>query len=299
MHARVLTLLIVTSGLLAVHTAQAQPSSDERPGALEVPGGDIFGFTSPTDVGDPGDTGLALETTTRIGKRSGTYVSPTLKTQVSRTIAPNLALAFSPFVTGHRIRSVPDLGDRSSVRFDGFSGEVSYRFLERTGTNPLAATVSVEPRLSLVDALTGERIRGYSAEFKLFMDAILVPERLYGAMNLNYNLATQRSSDTPEAGWQDSSGTNLSGALAYQVSERVFVGLEARYLTAFTGAFLNSFSGHALFAGPNLLVKLSETADLSIAWTPQIAGRATGVPARLDLDNFERHQLRVKLAVSF
>jgi hypothetical protein len=87
--------------------------------------------------------------------------------------------------------------------------------------------------------------------------------------------------------------------LAYQVSERVFIGVEARYLTAFAGAFLNDFSGHALFAGPNLLVKLSDTADLNIAWTPQIAGRATGVPARLDLDNFERHQLRVKLAVSF
>ena len=126
MHPRVLTLLIVTSGLLAVHPALAQPSSDEQPGALEVPGGDIFGFTSPTDVGDPGDTGLALETTTRLGKRGGTYVSPTLKAQVSRTVARNLALAFSPFVTGHRIRSVPDLDDRSSVRFDGLSSEVAY-----------------------------------------------------------------------------------------------------------------------------------------------------------------------------
>ena len=296
---RALKPLLVTSMLFVAQAALAQPSSDEQPGALEVPGGDIFGFTSPTDVGDLGDTGLAFETTTRIGKRGGTYVSPTLKMQVSRTIAPNLAFAFSPFVTGHRIRSVPDLDDRSSVRFDGFSGEVAYRFLERTGTNPLAATVSVEPRLSLVDAVTGERIRGYSAEFKLFMDAVLVPERLYGAVNLNYNLATQRSYETPEAGWQDSSGTNLSGALAFQVSEQVFVGVEARYLTAFTGAFLNSFSGHALFAGPNLLVKLSDTADLNIAWTPQIAGRASGVPARLDLDNFERHQLRVKLAFSF
>jgi hypothetical protein len=46
-------------------------------------------------------------------------------------------------------------------------------------------------------------------------------------------------------------------------------------------------------------VKLSEEAALNIAWTPQIAGRASGVPGRLDLDNFERHQLRVKLTASF
>jgi hypothetical protein len=38
---------------------------------------------------------------------------------------------------------------------------------------------------------------------------------------------------------------------------------------------------------------------LNIAWTPQISGDANGVGGRLDLINFERHQLRVKFASAF
>jgi hypothetical protein len=95
------------------------------------------------------------------------------------------------------------------------------------------------------------------------------------------------------------SATNVSGALAYQATERVLVGVEARYLTIFSGAFMNEFAGHAVFAGPNLFLKLSDSAALNFAWTPQLAGRAKGVPASLDLDNFERHQFRLKFAASF
>jgi hypothetical protein len=91
----------------------------------------------------------------------------------------------------------------------------------------------------------------------------------------------------------------VSGALAYQVTERVLVGIEARYLTEFSGAFLNEFSGQAVFVGPNLYLRLSDWAALNFAWTPQIWGRAQGVPAPLDLDNFERHQFRLKFGASF
>ena len=66
----------------------AQPSpSEHEPKSFEVPSGDIFGFTTPTDVGSPGDKDIALETTTRFGKRGGTYWTPTLKTQMGGTIA--------------------------------------------------------------------------------------------------------------------------------------------------------------------------------------------------------------------
>jgi hypothetical protein len=278
----------------------AQPSSSEyEPKAYEVPSGDIFGFTTPTDVGSPGDKDITLETTTRLGKRGGTYWSPTLKTQMGGTIANNVWLGLSPFVTGHRIRSVPDLDDRSQLRFDGFSGEVIYRFLERTQTNPLAAAFSIEPRVARVGPVTGEPVSAYAAEFKLLLDAVLVPDRLYAAINLNYALGTERHRWAVDAKWEEASATNVSGALAYQAAERVLVGVEARYLTVFSGAFMNEFAGHAVFAGPNLFLKLSDSAALNFAWTPQLAGRAKGIPASLDLNNFERHQFRLKFAASF
>ena len=94
--------------------AHAQPLSSDQPDetAFDVPGGDIFGFTSPTDVGETGDRGVALELSNRAAKRDGRYWSPTLKTQFGYTLADDFAIALSPFVTAHRIRKVPDL-DRS------------------------------------------------------------------------------------------------------------------------------------------------------------------------------------------
>jgi hypothetical protein len=251
-----------------------------------------------TDVGDKGDRGLALELSNLAGKRSGRYWSPTLKTQIGYTPADNLAIALSSFVTAHRIREVPDLDNRTSTRFDGFSGEVAYRFIERSQSNPLAATVSVEPRIARVDAVSGERVRSYANEFKLFLDAVVVPDTLYAAMNVNYSLATQQGFGPDEA-WVDSSGTSVSAALTYQVTERIFAGVEGRWLTAFSGAFLDDQTGWGLFAGPTLLVKITESAALNLVWTPQLTGRASGVDRSLDLDNFERHQFRAKFATSF
>ena len=44
---------------------------------------------------------------------------------------------------------MPDLNDRARVHFDGLSGEISYRFLERSQANPVAATFLVEPRADI------------------------------------------------------------------------------------------------------------------------------------------------------
>jgi hypothetical protein len=284
----------------APSTAHAEPPSKDKPEekGFEVPGGDIFGFTSPTDVGEKGDRGLAFELSNRAGKRDGSHWSPTLKTQFSYTLTDNFVIALSPFVTAHRIREVPDLESRSSARFDGFSGEIAYRFIERSETNPIAATFSMEPRVARVDGLTGERVDSYGNEFKLFIDTVLVPERLYGAVNLNYALGTQQGFGA-DAAWADGSGTNVSGALTYQITDKIFAGVEARWLTAFSGAFLNDQAGWGLFAGPTLFMKITETAALNLVWTPQVTGSAPGVGGHLDLDNFERHQFRAKFATSF
>jgi hypothetical protein len=264
----------------------------------QVPSGDIFGFTSPTDVGAPGDRGVAFETTSRFGRREGRYAAGTLKTQLGFTIAENLAVAISPFVTRHDIRDSAAFADLDRTQFDGLSGEVAWRFLPRTPQG-LAGTLSVEPRWARVDALSGLRTDAFSIEFKLFVDTVLIPNTLYAALNLNYAPGTARPLE-PELGpWLASSGTNVSLALAYQLSDTLFLGAEARALAAFEGAFLNRALGSAVFAGPNVFVRLNDRATINAAWTPQLAGRSRPSGGALDLDNFERHQLRVKAALSF
>jgi hypothetical protein len=287
----------LAAGPIEQAAAQPGPGSDE-PNLLEVPGGDIFGFTSPSDVGSPGDRGIAFELSNRAGKRGGHYWSPTLKTQFSYTADENVAIALSPWATAHQIENVPALDDRTSTRFDGFSGEVSYRFLQRTPTNPYAATLSMEPRVARVDAVTGEHVRAYGNEVKLFVDAVLVPGRLYGAVNFNYAFGAQQGFEAGEK-WAESSGTNVSAALTYQFTKRLFAGVEGRYLTSFSGALLNEQMGWGVFAGPTMLVKVTDSAALNVVWTPQLTGRSAGSGGALDLDNFERQQFRAKLATSF
>ena len=289
---------------------------EPAPGTPEVPGGDIFGITSPTDIGDPCSWGLAGEFTGGGGKRDGDYLAVTKKTQLGYTYSDRLAFAVSMFNTWTGWSNVTvaqdalaEAGDGVTLtslhklQFDGLSGEVALRLLARSPGQPFAVTVASEPRWSRVDGLTGYRADGYGNEFKLLMDVAL-SERMFAAMNLNYALGTARYV-IPNAPWVDASGTTVSLALTgqifsaeKQVVEGVFLGLEGRYLSAFAGLFLDENVGNALFAGPNLAIAFQGGRMLNLAWTPQIAGaaRPASAPGSLDLDNFQRHQFRVKFA---
>jgi len=71
-------------------------------------------------------------------------------------------------------------------------------------------------------------------------------------------------------------------------------------LSIFAGLFLNENLGNAFFAGPTLAIAFQNGRMLNLVWTPQLAGRAhpASAPGPLDLDNFERHQFRIKFATS-
>jgi hypothetical protein len=291
------------TGLPSAHADKvSRPAANNQPAseAADVPGENIFGFTDPTDVGNPGDTAIGSENTGRTGKRLGRYFTLQSKTELSRTLGENTWGAVSLFNSYYRVRDVADL-DRNLNRtaFDGLSFEIARRVVERSATNPFAVTLALEPRWSRLDAVAGTRVESFSAEAKLFVDAVVVPEKLFWAMNLNYAPGTQRGVE-PWAKWVDSAGTNVSTALTYAWSPSVFMGGEVRLLSAFNTALLGRYAGSALFIGPTFLWKITDKVAFNAVWTPQVAGRSEGNKDRLyDLDNFERHQFRAKLAVQF
>lgn len=287
---------------------------EPAPGTPVVPGGDIFGFTSPTDIGDPCSWSFASEWSGRAGRRDGSYLVLSDKNQLSYTYSDRIAFAFSGFANYTRWNNVTVARDALAaegvfinsldrLQFDGISGEVAIRLLRRTPGQPFAVTVSAEPRWSRVDGLTGYRADGYGNEFKLFADVALT-ERMFAAINLNYALGTAKY-DIPGATWADASATNVSAALTSQVYsaekqfiEGIFLGLEARFQSAFEGLTLDHHLGDAFFLGPTLAIAFEGGRMLNLVWTPQIAGRANmpSAPGSLDLDNFDRHQFRVKFA---
>jgi hypothetical protein len=295
---------IAQAQVFGLCTKPSAPAPADPSPQRNVPRGDIFGFTSGTDLGEAGDCGAALEYTARAGKRAGSYFAGTAKLQFGATLRDDFAIALSPFVSHHRVRAVPDLDDRSRARFDGVSFEMAHRFVERGETSPLAATIALETRWSRVDGTSGEPIRGFGTELKLFLD-MPIGEKYAAALNLNYAPGITRSY-ADGAKWTRASGTNISAAVTRDVSdlvgaaeETLFIGLEARHLGAFDGIAPRRLNGHALMVGPNLLYKVSDDVAVNLAWTPQVWGRARDVSRALDLDNFERHQFRLKLVMGF
>jgi hypothetical protein len=290
---------------------------DPLPGTPAMPVGYFFGFSDPTDAGDPCTSEFTFESLVHAGKRDGRYVQSANGAEVAYTVATDVAVAVSVYGLSARWSDVTvlretlaDAGDGAAVNglkrlaFDGISGELFVRVLSRSPGQPLAATVSVKPRWSRMDNITGYRAEGYGAELRLLLDAVLA-ERLFAAVNVNYVLGTQRF-DIANAPWVNGSGTSVSAALttlAYgaeeQFIETVFVGIEARYKSLFDGLALNRERGSAFFFGPTLAIGFPGERIISFAWSPQITGRArpASAPGALDLDNFERHEARMKLAV--
>jgi hypothetical protein len=202
------------------------------------------------------------------------------------------------FAAANYSRNVPDLADVNRVAFDGLSFELAHRIVKRTAGNPFAVTVSFEPRWGRVDGTSGLPSNALNVAFKLFVDAVVVPEKLFWGGNVNWT--PQRSEDPNDrTRWVSSSSILVSSALAYQMSDKVFVGVEARYLGSFDAILPAHEVGHAFYVGPTLLWKVTDKVAFNTTLQPQVGGRSTASPgSQLDLDNFEKAQFRAKLSVA-
>jgi hypothetical protein len=108
------------------------------------------------------------------------------------------------------------------------------------------------------------------------------------------------ASRSNETGEQEKESTlGVSGAISAQLLPGFLIGAEARYLRAHEGLVPDALKGEALFLGPTLYTRLSPNTFMSIAWNAQVAGHAAGEAGRLDLTNFERHQVRFRLGLEF
>ncbi len=280
----------------------------EAPAAEAAGPDDAYGFLDGTGVGSPGDRGLTSETTARFGKFDGRYAGINTKLEAGWTPVQRLQVSLAVWAAYHDIRNntVPGYPNQNRFAFDGLAGQVRYQLRER-GAAPFdpGFTVGVELRWGRFSEGLGISAERFAATFKVAADAALVGDRLYGAVNLNIGPGTERPRGAP--GYANDSGLELGGALAWRVGEgsSTFVGGNVRYVAAYGGAFLNQWGGHALLVGPTFFHKIGDVGPLkdtylSLAWNAQVWGRAAGgATGSLDLVNFERHQVRVKLGGAF
>ena len=270
-----------------------------KPAFPQVAGGDIFGFTAPSDIGSPGDHGGGIEIDGNLGKRDGRYRNFTQKFGYERVIADNWSFGVAFFTAWHGVHNVTVAPiNRSMLQFDGASFEIAHRLIERSATNPFAFKIALEPRWARLDD-GGRRSQAFGAELKFIVDAVVAPEKLYWAMNVVLAYDNARNPDI-RSKWAPSTEVKVSQALTYQLTEKLFVGAEATYLAGFDGGAFNKFTGHAVFLGPTLYWKVAEKVSFNATVAPQIAGRNVATPGqKFDLDNYTRMMTRFKLSVEF
>jgi hypothetical protein len=264
----------------------------------------IFGFTEGADIERAGEREVENDLQGRLAKRSGSYTALQNKSEIEFGITNNLMVEFGLFSSYHRIQDVPDFEDRNAARFDGAAAEVKYRLLDRS-LHGFGLAFSIEPEWHRYSELTGRQESSYGVEFKMYADKELVPGKLFVAANLAYEpeavLAKQFDPDTGQfTRWERESGFQATFALSAAVTPQLFIGAELRHLATYEGSFLNHMQGHALYAGPTLFARLSPASTITLAYSLQLAGKASTEPdERLDLHNFERRQFRVRWVSEF
>ena len=284
---------------------QAWAGQDQGGEQDKVDSENLFGFTEGTDTGKKGEQEVLQDTIGRFSKRragpgrSGyTAFQPLLSYQYDPT--DNFTIEPGLFFDARDSRNVAGVPDKAYGTFNGGSLELKYQFRKRTDDSPFSVALQVEPFYERVQPIEGRGADLFSMDTRLIADARLVPDRLWLAANLIYDPSVARLRGSGEV--ERSSTLSVSGTLMTKLAEHVFFGPEARYMRAYDGAVLNRFAGHAVFLGPVLHYQVEDKGFLTLAYSTQVFGHDRDpdfTDRAFDLNQFSRHNVRVRFGISF
>jgi hypothetical protein len=256
----------------------------------------LFGFTLGSDIDPPGGRHLILDLSGSFGKRTGSYSAWSTHVEYAFTPWQNFHVSLGASLASHRISGVEGLEDRGQTAFEGLGLELRQRVFDRKYA-PFGLTLTAAPHWARLDEKTGESADKFAVEFNLAADKELIKGRLFAAVNLIYEPEWVRIKATGERERESTFGASFAAMMALAPS--VFLGGEVRYLRAYEGVSLDTFSGEAWFVGPTLYVSVNDRLSLIAAYSTQASGRAAGGPTGLELENFERHRAKLKAVVNF
>jgi hypothetical protein len=275
---------------------------------------DIFGFSSGSDVADLGAWGGSLEYNGAYGTRFGALAGHNIKAQVSTS--PIRCLEIGPSLNYGSSRLSQRIG-LTTFSTQAFGGQIEFKYkLLGRSVHGIGLTVTAEPGYSGVRNRFNDPLTPFSGSegsklgtnsFKVLTDFAIIPDRVYGAFNVEYGQAW--ASNEPlglngcgalnSGAWCRASSLNLRAAVSAKLAENFYLGVEGQHLRSYSGTFLNQLNGQAWFVGPTLFWQATEKLAVSGTFATQVAGKAQSVPNSLDLNNFSRHVAKVKLGYSF
>jgi hypothetical protein len=263
---------------------------EKKPGGEGPDTEHIFGFTEGADIGEKGETELENSAALRIGKKIN-YSAAENETAYRYVIADHFRISAASLFDYHSIEDAPGLQDRNAFGFAGLASELRWQLLNHDKA-PLGMTLSVTPQWHRIDERSGVALESYAFPAGILIDRVLVPNKLFAALNLTYAPGITHT----VTGWQHKSAMEISAAASYAVIPEIFLGAEIRHLSGDSFTQQGLFAAHGLYIGPSAYFKLQDNASLKFAWSVQIPDETAG---RLDLRDFEHHQLLVQFVKSF
>ena len=283
--------------------AQAMASSppaaahDDHAAAHGVNTENVFGTLAGSDLLPVGAFEVSSDTVVRLGKLGGQYRAIDQRVSVAYGASSWFSASLGAVGSAVSAKRVEGLEDTNRTAMPaGVGGELRLRLLDRAHA-PVGVTVSVAPGWKTIDSRSGIPATVVSVESMLSIDTALVPDTLFGAINLVHGLEHGKERDA--TAWSDGSTLGAGVALSYRVLPNVFVGGEVRYLRAYEGSFAGRYVGDGIFAGPSIQVQITHNAWASLSWTTQLHGHEVAGSSRLNLTEFERNQVRLKVGFEF
>ena len=276
--------------------------------AVSVPAhasGTDFGYVYTASTEEKGETELSLWATDRRGKDVGHYDAHDYRLEVERGLTDNFQVSGYANFASHHIRGAgPELYDVSrSFAFQGLSAE--FKYLARSPkSRRLGIALYVEPGWSRIHKVTGEKADEYELELKAIVQKNFAQDRLVWASNLTLEPEWEREHEALAPGVVSSRtekelAVEIATGLSYKVAPRLWLGAEGRYHSVYPDWIHGLHrENYAVYAGPSVHYDGGEW-SVTATWQPQLWGGPSAPGRRLEFDDHEKREFRLKLSKEF
>jgi Family of unknown function (DUF6662) len=262
----------------------------------------IFGYTYGAEVLPKGKWETYGWFTGRFDKGAGHYTGLDFKQEIGVGLMDRLQLSLYVNERYHNFSGSAIEGEdekHSRFAFEGNQISMKYMLLSPF-KDPLGLAFNIQPGYSLIQKITGERILEWDLEAKAIAQKNFFDDQLITSLNLTAEFKWGRGRPSRGEDFDGEMIWEATGGVVYRVVPNWFVGIEARYQTAFSNMNINDQDHWAIFAGPTIHYG-SQRWWATLTWLPQVTGWPND-PERsnnLHFGRHERHEVRLKVGYNF
>jgi len=274
--------------LLLLTSAPSSARADEN----------YFGYSYGTETLSKGSFELYNWVTWRTGKGDGSYDALDLRQELEYGITDRLQASLYLNERYHAIDDVEGLKDRDQFAFQGVQASVKYAFLSPY-KDPLGFALYVEPGYSNIKKGSGASQDQWSLELKAMLQKNFLDDQLVAVLNISPEWEVGKKHG--EYRWENELGFEVTSGLSYRVAPKWFVGLETRYDSKYPDFPAQADrEAWAFFVGP-VVHYAAERWWMTVTALPQVGGAPNdgARSAALNLDEYEKFELRIKTGINF